>query len=448
MLRGMASGLRPFVAAGALGATLAVGAPARADLAADAERLARMWSLAGARARRLPPIFAENGRLQLVPVAPAPAAGAAPAPAAAGGCLTAAFLAPRTIEFQVEAEIAGEGQDALERLMRQIHAQADAEADRIRSVAGAATITRCGDARAELGHVRLLLSSPRAAVEIVVAESAAPPGSLDDILPERAFGPLAPHGDPGRPVEPGPLADRVARAERRARVDGAARVVRVEMRASLEGTGEFVVRLPEGCHRLDVMAEVPIAVPRRATDLDAEAQEAQTGRQLDRDRGDAPDARLEVCLGEPTRIEVPFVGASGSTRVVLSDASWPMPSAVPAHYGARARAGFAAALRRRSAPAPRDLPFAEAMGVQGDTLVPIPVEPGRCYFAAVALVRGDTRSLRLLAEIGDRSLRDDATGRSEGAGIAFCSESDESASLRVAARGSSPWWALAVWPMD
>lgn len=450
----MARDLRLLAGAGALGVILAAGAPARADLANDAERLARMWSLAGARARRLPPIFVEHGRIQLVAVAEAAVAEAgAPRPAApeaqGGRCLTAAFLAPRTIDFELETEITADRQDALEQLIRQIHPSAvGGEAGRIRSVAGAATITRCGDARAGIRQVRIHVASPRAAFEVVITESADPPGPLDDILPERAFGPLAPYGDPGRPVEPGPLADRVARAERRARVDGAARVARVEARASAEGTGVLAMRLPEGCHRLDLMAEVPAAVPRRATDVDAEAREVEGGRQLDRDRADAPDARLEVCLGELTPVEVPFVGASGPARVVLSDAYWPMPRVVPAQYGARARAGFAAALRRRNAPTPRDLPFVEAMGVLGDTLVPVAVEPGRCYFAAVALVRGDARSLRLVAEVGDRALRDDATGRAEGAGVAFCAETDETAVVRVAARGTSPWWALAVWPMD
>ncbi|MCC6552228.1 MAG: hypothetical protein IT372_04300, partial [Polyangiaceae bacterium] len=352
-------GLRHLAAAGAASALIAINAPARADIVGDAARLARMWSLGGAKTRQPATIFAEHGRAQLVRIGEGSTRQEGPgrpgAPSARPGCVTAAFLAPRTIDFELEVEITGSNNDALDRLMRRIQ-QATAgpgDGDRIRSVAGAASITRCGAARAELQQVMLHLISPRAAVEVVIAESADPPGKLEEVLPERAFGPLAPRGDPGRPVEPGPIADRVARAERRARLDGAARVARVDMRASAEGTGEFVMRLPEGCHRMDVMAEVPAAVPRRATDLDAEAHEAESGRELDRDRADAPDARLEICLGEVTSVAVPFVGASGPARVVLSDAFWPMPSAVPAHYGPRARAGVAAALRRRNAPAPR-----------------------------------------------------------------------------------------------
>ena len=46
-------------------------------------------------------------------------------------------------------------------------------------------------------------------------------------------------------------------------------------RASPAGLGRVALKLGEGCHRLDLMAEVPSVVPRRATDLDAEAQSMQ-----------------------------------------------------------------------------------------------------------------------------------------------------------------------------
>ncbi len=352
-------------------------------------------------------------------------------------------LAPRTADFTVETEILPDDQASIEQLLRRLHGHTERK---IHSVAGAARIERCGSDRDGLRHLVLNVEASRAAAEVIVARSAAPLGPLEAVFPERMFGPLAPRGDPGRPVDPGPLADRIARAERRARGEGATRVVRVEQRASPEGAGEFAVRLPEGCHRLEVMSEVPNVVPRRATDIDAEVREAASGRVIDRDRGDAPDTRLLACVGETTMVEVPFMGASGPARVVLSDASWPISAAVPAQFGARARGGFAAALLRRRAPAPRAQPIADSVGVAGDTLVPIAVEPGRCYFAAVTLVRGESRGLRLFLDIGERSLRDDA--REDSAGVAFCAEDEEHAAVRVAARGNAPWWALAVWPMD
>lgn len=436
----------PFATSGAR----ASGLPARgADLIDDAERLTRIWSrseaapspapLIAPRVQRLPPVFAEHGHTAVIRL---PAPSASPA---AFGCTTVVFLAPRTAEFTVDTEVVPPEQDAIEQLLRQIHG-AGAER-RIRSVAGAARIDRCGPERDALRFAILELTSPRAAVEVIIAESVAPPGPLEEVFPERVFGPLAPRGDPGRPIEPGPIAERVARAERRARGDGAARVVRAEMRASQEGTGEFTLRLPEGCHRIELMAEVPTVLPRRATDVDAEARDADTGRPLDRDRGDAADARLFACVGETTTVEVPYMGASGPVRVVLSDAIWPIPQAAPASYGARARAGFAAALLRRHAPVPVGPPIAESVGVSGDTLVPVALEPGRCYFAAASVLRGDARVLRLGVEIGDRALRDDGP-RSDSVGVAFCAEAEERAALRVAARGASAWWALAVWPMD
>ncbi len=438
-------------------AGLSAGAPARADLSDDAARVARMWSLSGARVARLPPLFIEHGRVRVVAVDPPPAgaaavAGAAGASGAAGPkaeeCLTVVFLAPRTVEFTLEPDSFAGEPSALEGLVHRLRGRDPEDERRIHSVAGAAAILRCGAAREGLRRVAVEVLSTRGAFDVVVAASSGPPERLESILPERVSGPIAPRGDPGRPAEPGPLDARVARAARRARAEGAPRVAPIDMRASSVGTGQFSVKLSEGCHRLDLMAEVPGVAVRRATDLDAEAREAGTGRLLGRDRSDAPDTRLDFCLGEPGVVEVPFLGAAGPVKVVLSDAQWPMPSHVPGYFGARARGNLAFALQRRRAPAPRAQAIVEAVGAQGDTLVPVQVEPGRCYFAAAALVRGEMRALRISVELGDRAARDDAGEHSEGAGVAFCSEIEESAAVRVSARGGSPVWVLSVWPMD
>ncbi|WP_437851017.1 hypothetical protein [Sorangium sp. So ce363] len=431
-------------------AGVSAGTTARADLSDDAARVARMWSLSGARVARLPPIFLEHGRARVVaidpPAGPARVAGAAGA--AADECLTAAFLAPRTAEFTLSPEGPSGGVPALEGLIQQLRGAEPEDDRRVLSVAGVAAVTRCGAEREGLRRVAIEVLSTRSAFDVVVAASSGPLERVEAILPERASGPVAPRGDPGRPSEPGPLDARVARAARRALAEGAPRVAPTDMRASSIGTGQFSVKLPEGCHRLDLMAEVPSATLRRATDLDAEAREGTTGRLLDRDRSDAPDARLDFCLGEQGVVEVPFLGAAGPVKVVLSDAQWPMSAFVPGHFGARARGNLAAALRRRHAPAPRAQAIAEAIGAQGDTLVPVQVEPGRCYFAAAALARGELRALRISVELGDRAGRDDAGENGESAGVAFCSEIEESAALRVSARGGSPVWVVAVWPMD
>lgn len=427
--------------------------PARADLIDDAERVARRWSSRGARVTRRPPIFLEHSRPQsiLPPRAPSPADQGASADA---GCLTVLLLAPRTSEIIAELIEVDETRGPLDSLFRDTLPSGHppigpgSAEPRVRSSSGALTIVRCGAARAALRRIQVDLSGARSALEVIMAESREDLGDLREILPERAAGPIAPRGDPGRPIEPGPLPDRMLRAEKRARADGAESVTRSGMKASVAGTGELSLRMLEGCHRLDIMAEVPSVSPRRATDVDAEAKDAESERSLARDRADAADARLDFCLGETGVVNVPFQGAAGPVNVAVSDARWPIPRTIPPYWGARARGGFATALRRRGAPAPQEQPIFEVVGVQGETSASLSVEPGKCYLAAVALMRGDARGIRLAADLGSRAVRDEVVERAEGAAVAFCAaERDTSALIRVEARGNSPWWALAVWPM-
>ncbi len=318
---------------------------------------------------------------------------------------------------------------------------------RTRSAGGAAVISRCGANSLELKRITVEVTSPRAAVEILVARSAAPLGEVREALPERAAGLLAPRGDPGGPLELGPIEGRVARADRNARSEGASRVVKTVTRASPAGLGRVQLKLGEGCHRLDVMAEVPSVVPRRATDLDAEAHVLENGRLLARDRADVPDARLDFCLGEQTVVEVSFAGASGPAPVTVSDALWTTPSTVPVRWGLRARAGLAGALIKRRAPAPAE-----------DALFRIRRRPGRDPGAdprgAGALLprRRRVDSRRRAGDPHDRDAgrahpHDEALERPEGAAIAFCAGTERSAVIDVDVRGNAPWWVLSVWSM-
>jgi hypothetical protein len=421
--------------------------PARADLDGDAARLAASWTARGATLERLDPIFLERGRARVVdldrPGTKARTEGS--------GCVTVAILAARTTDLLADEGDAGgrksvdpAGAPLVPRLPSLPHADDD---HRTRSAGGVAVISRCGVNSFELKRITVEATSPRAAVEILVARSPAALGEISDALPERAAGLLAPRGDPGGPIEPGPIAERVARAERRARSEGAARVVKTVTRAGISGIGKVQLKLAEGCHRLDLMAEVPGVIPRRATDLDAEAHVQEGGRLLARDRADVPDARLDFCLGEQTVVDVAFAGASGPAPVTVSDALWTTPRTVPVRWGPRARAGFAGALNKRHAPAPVDDAMFETVGVQGVTSVPLAVIPGQCYLASVALIRGDARTIRMAATIGDRSPHDEALDRPEGAAIAFCAGSARSAVIDVDVRGNGPWWALSVWSM-
>ncbi|MEP7122927.1 MAG: hypothetical protein ABJE95_18515 [Byssovorax sp.] len=433
----------------ALGVTT-IATAARADLDGDAERLAASWTARGATLERLAPIFLERGRARVVdlerPEAKARTEGS--------GCVTVAILAVRTTELLASEGNEGDagGHKTLDPagvpVAPILGASAHPEEDhRTRSAGGAAVISRCGADSFELKRITVEATSPRAAVEILVARSPTALGEISEALPERAAGLLAPRGDPGGPIEPGPIAERIGRAERRARSEGASRVVKTLTRAGVSGVGRIQLKLAEGCHRLDLMAEVPAVVPRRATDLDAEAHVQEGGRLLARDRADVPDARLDFCLGEQTVVDVAFAGASGAAPVTVSDALWTTPSTVPVRWGPRARAGFAGALLKRHAPAPTSDALFETIGIQGVTSVPVAVTPGQCYLASVALIRGDARAIRMAATVGGRVPHDEALERPEGAAIAFCAGVSRSAVIDVDVRGNGPWWALSIWGM-
>lgn len=416
-------------------------ASARADLQADAERLLAAWKGRGARVERLDPLFLERGRSRTLAVVPA----SAPAEESEPGCLTVALLGARTLELNAALDGGMPPPVPLPRALAAALTRPPDDEARLRSSGGALLLSRCGAERAELQRINVETSSPRGAVEVIVARSLIPLGEIREVLSERAAGTIAPRGDPGRPIVPGPLPERLARAERRARAEGAAGSVRGLMRASPIGAGQFDLELGEGCHRLELMADVPTLVPLRITDVDAEVHVQEGGRLLARDRADVPDARLDFCLGEPTVVEVPFVGAAGPVGVALLRSSWPLPMNLPLRWGTRARAGFATALRLRHVADPLGPPLLETIGVGGVTQVPMEVEPGRCYLASVALIRGESKAIRFSAHTGDRTAHD-ALERPEGASIAFCAETERSALFEVDLRGGSPWWVLAVWP--
>jgi hypothetical protein len=425
---------------------LLAAAPARADLTDDAGRLVEKWSAkAGTTVDRRPTQFLESGRATSVRLSDAGKSAAAK-PAA---CATVVLLAPRTSEIAFLPDGTSDGTTPPPAALPLGHPTVPRdETGVIRSRGGVATLSRCGREQAAhpLEAERILVQSvsPRTAVEILVARSPAPIEAADSILPERAVGPSAPRGDAGRPLDPGPIAERLARVDRRSREAGAERVLRIAMRASATGGGTFAAKLSEGCHTLDILADVP-ASPQRGTDVDVEARTGEGGRLLGRDRGEAPDAHVDFCLGEPTEVEVAFVGASGPVEVSLVDAIWSLPAGIPSEWGAEARGDIAAALRRRRAPQLPAEPIAAVMGVQGETLVPIAIEPGECYVAVAALVRGEARSMRLAVEIGDRAPRDEITERPEAAQVAFCATTEDRAALRVGARGAQPWWLGMVW---
>jgi hypothetical protein len=290
------------------------------------------------------------------------------------------------------------------------------------------------------------LASPRGALEIVTAEMPTEPTDLPSEL-GREVGPTAPRGDPGPPLLPGSLIERRRRAEERARAEGATNVLPLEMKAGPAGNGELRMRLPSGCHRLDVMAEVDASqsgvVP--PVDVDVELRELATNEVLARDRGETPDARVETCVAKVTELALVFRGAPSEARVMVSDAIWPLPKWIPARWGPAAQAALATAVRRRVTAVGARGPLTESLGAQGSTQVAVVVEPERCYVAAVALMKGSSRGMRLSAVASSRPSSEEVSAAGSAASVVFCAEGTDVARITVDMPGASLWWVLAVW---
>ena len=80
-------------------------------------------------------------------------------------------------------------------------------------------------------------------------------------------------------------------------------------------------------------------------------------------------------------------------------------------------------------------------------MIPATTEPGRCYFAAAAVFRGEARSVRISATVGDRVLRDDVIDQPEGVGLAFCADTEGSTRIDVDARGNNVIWVFGLFPL-
>jgi hypothetical protein len=397
---------------------------ARADLSSDADELARRWSSAGLRTMRLAPVFLEHGRARPVRL---------PEEAYDSGrstCTTVAFLTGRSTDFVVRI-------DPVSTLKH--HAQA-AHAER--SVAGAVLISECGAAREAFARLAIELRVARSALETVIAVGDGPGAPVADMLPERASGPAAPLADPGPRGALEPLAVRARHAEDRAKNNGATGIRAQPFNAEPDGSGRESVRIEEGCHRIEVMAELS---GKQAIDVDAELRETTSERLVARDRSDAPDARLELCAGSSMGVDLVFAGAPGPVEVLFMDTLYALPKGVPTMWGARARAALSAALWRRKLPAIDDPPIDQRLGVAGLTSMPIAIEPGGCYIAAIGTIRGDPRSVTLTAKVDTRTAFDSNAGLVDGSAVAFCSGGSERARIEIEVRGSAVAWVFDLW---
>ena len=345
-------------------------------------------------------------------------------------CASVGFVAPRSTDFVPR----------IDPLLSPKHHATGGRTER--STAGAAVIAECGPARSSLARLSIELRAARVAVETVVAVGTEKAPPIAQALPERASGPVAPFADPGPRMTTEPLPARLRRAEQRARALGAANIKVQTFTADVDGSGREVVRVDEGCHRIELFAE---SQPKQPMDLDAEMRESSTERLLARDRSDAPDARLELCAGATMGADLAFAGAPGAVHVMMLDAVFLLPRGAPTLWGARARAGIAGAMaRHRMAPIDAD-PVEQRLGVAGVTSVPFAVEPGACYLAALGIMRGEPRLISLSARVDTRVAFDSSAGIAEGAAVGFCSLGADAARIDVEVRGSAASWVLALY---
>jgi hypothetical protein len=290
------------------------------------------------------------------------------------------------------------------------------------------------------------MRSPRGAIELVVARGPDAAPAPETVLIERAVDPPKTPVDPGRPRGTEPLAARAARVEARARDDGAATVHTMAHVAGDEGGGSVTLRLADGCHRIEIVGD--LGAHGRVPDLDAELRATESGALLARDRSESADARVDVCLGEPTRAMLSISGGAIRGRLAILDARWTIPAGIPESLGARVRATFVAGHRRRHAPTVREAAFMSAFGAAGLTHVPVEIEPGACYLVSVASVRGEARSLSVSTDIAGRVLRDDGGPARDGGTLSFCGEGQERQLVRVDARGPGLVWMLSAWKLE
>lgn len=285
------------------------------------------------------------------------------------------------------------------------------------------------------------LTAGRAALEIIIAEGSRPAPALDQLLPERQAGRSGALEDVGPTPDVDPLPVRVAEAERRALSTNGRVAPRRQLAPEPQGGGTLRLRLGDGCHRLMLLPETSHGHP---VDVDAELHDARD-RILVRDRSNASDASLEICVGEQTPAELVWVASSRSAKVTLLEATWALPAGLPFEWGPRARGAMAAAHRKRRSPALTAPPIWEGNGLPGRTSIPVEVAPDGCYVVGLAPTRGDQRSMMLSVQVGTASYNDTGGGGYESAMVSFCAGGARVARVDVESNGQGLFWVAAMW---
>lgn len=403
-----------------------VATPTRADLPDDVDTLAARFRASGAVVEVLRPRFASAG---------SPTWLALPVRFLQGpeGCTTLVVLGAVSTVFSLRT--VAEMESGSEEI----------ESEQIPSAAGAAVLRRCGDGRGMLLHVLVDMRSPHGMLETLVASSKVSLPSIHEILPHRNAGALPPMMRPGPPPPPAPLATRSAAAEARLLRDPGATVERQIVQSSAQGTGRTQVDLAPGCHRFVVMG-MPGARGEEPGDIDAQLVAAQN-EIVDSDRTESPDATLVACVGEPRTFVLEFAGARPGVPTLVLHGATPLPPQVPPAFGVEARARIGRALLERSIPAPKEPARFVSLGVAGTTLMPVELETGQCYLAALVAIQGDTRLLSLNVSAGALRRSAHSDDPEEAAVLSFCAGSSTTGHLDADVRGTSLAWGAALWPL-
>lgn len=400
---------------------------ARADARDVGARVVAEWRAAGATATTLPTRFLFDEESTVVGLPPPSGA----------GCTVVAILGARGISFR--ARLSDAPTDPL------LPPEPGA---RGQSAAGILELRRCDPAR-PVRHVVITTEAGRGALEVVVAHVDRPLPSLASLVPERIGGALPPMPEAGALLALTPPEKRADVAEARARRDGATTLPRAIIHASDDGGGEDDLAVEAGCHRIEVFGKEPgheRSVRRFRLDVDAEVKDGD--HLLARDRTEAPDARLETCVGSPTKLTLAFAGAPPQSELLVTRGIWALPEQLPTLWGPATRARLARVLFLRHVAPPADAPVLLGMGSTGTTPVSLPVETGGCYVAAVGLLRGKARQLQLRALVGARESVDERGAAEEAALVSFCVRDEEQpVRLEVLARGTGVSWGLAVFRM-
>ncbi len=346
-------------------------------------------------------------------------------------CTTIALVGARGLSFH--AKVAGASDDPL--LDSPLRAS---------SVAGVLELSSC-DPDDRPASVQVTNDAGHGAIEVVIARSRLPLAHVRTILLERVGGTLP------APLDPGPLGPlvgpdrRADLAESRARAERGEIEPRLTVPANGDGAGEVELDLVEGCHRVEAFAHEAASGARRRPrlDLDAELRD-EDGTLVGKDKTDAADVHIDVCLGEGTRTSLVFGGAPARTDVVVTHAFYKLPARLPTLWGPLARARMARAMRARHLLPPLSPPVFLAQGTSFTTVVPLAVQPGAWYVAVTAIVEGPGRGVGVRASVGPREIADERGAGDDGGVATFCAGPASGARVEIQARGVGVTWGLAV----